>query len=135
MSLRSFRIVEEMPESYSVRWEELSARARRRGASAAAHAAFSRHEMLSRAEWLAEWAEELRRPGGRFRFLVVADRPRTAETLFLCRSAVHGTRMVPAAHSMAHRFHNRTEAEAERRELMTRFLGIVNWRLEKEKVA
>lgn len=128
----SVRTVESMPEAYYVRWEELN---RRREKSPAARRALADHEALSRLQWLAQWAEELRRPGGRFRFLVVADSRPSGETLFLCRSAVHGTRMVPAAHSMAHRFHNRTEAEAERRELMTRFLGIVNWRLEKEKVA
>lgn len=113
------RVVESMPEAYYVRQEELYAKARRRKAGPAAHQALARHESLSRQEWLDQWAAELRQPPGRGRWIVTAERLPGRETVYLCKSPTQGTRMLPAAHSMAHRYGNRTYAEAEKRRYAT----------------
>lgn len=127
--MNDLRPTEPMPEAYYVRWEELNRRVRRRGGSPAAHAALAEHETLTRQQWHAQWAAELRQPPGRHRWIVQARRLPGSESVFLCVSPTQGSRMVPAAHSMAKRFANRTEAEAERREAQTRYHGLADWRL------
>lgn len=123
---------EEMPEAYFVRLEELSAKARRRKAGPGAHQALAAHEALSRMEWLAQWAAELRQPPGRGRWIVTAERLPGRETLFLCKSPTQGTRMLPAAHSMAYRYGNRTYAEAEKRTMQVIHRGLGGWSITAE---
>jgi len=125
------KVVESMPEAYYVRQEELYAKARRRKAGPAAHQALARHESLSRQEWLDQWAAELRQPPGRGRWIVTAERLPGRETVYLCKSPTQGTRML-AAHSMAHRYDNRTYAEAEKRTLQVTHRGLGGWSITAE---
>lgn len=124
---------ESMPQAYYVRREALAQRVRLR-VTEANREALARHAQLSRAEWEAEWFEELRQPPGRIRWRIAAIRPDTGETVYLVQSAMHGPVMVPLAQSRARIFGNRTHAEATRRTMIPEFRGLVDWRLERVTV-